>query len=120
MRSGSPPGPTDGQILDRLREGGGLPEVVSRAEQGSSPMASLRRRGGQLQGMEGARARDAARPRRRTRKAGTCPTGARCTSPSSRGPTAASRYFYDDVTERSALESRYNALIDVQRETLDH
>ena len=28
--------------------------------------------------------------------------------------------FGDDVTEKLALESRYNALIDVQRETLDH
>ncbi len=28
-------------------------------------------------------------------------------------------YFYEDVTERIALESRYNALIDVQGETLD-
>ena len=28
-------------------------------------------------------------------------------------------YLYEDVSERLALESRYNALIDVQRETLD-
>ena len=28
--------------------------------------------------------------------------------------------LYDDATERIALESRYNAMIDVQRETLDH
>ncbi len=28
-------------------------------------------------------------------------------------------FLYDDATERLALESRYNALIDVQRETLD-
>ena len=28
-------------------------------------------------------------------------------------------YLFDDATERLALESRYNALIDVQRETLD-
>lgn len=28
-------------------------------------------------------------------------------------------FLYDDATERMALESRYNALIDVQRETLD-
>jgi signal transduction histidine kinase len=28
-------------------------------------------------------------------------------------------YFYEDVSERIALESRYNALIDVQSETLD-
>ncbi len=29
-------------------------------------------------------------------------------------------YLYDDVTERLELESRFNALIRVQRETLDH
>ena len=29
-------------------------------------------------------------------------------------------YLYDDATERLALESRYNALIDAQRETLDN
>ncbi len=29
-------------------------------------------------------------------------------------------YLFDDVTERLALESRYNALIDVQSETLNH
>ena len=28
-------------------------------------------------------------------------------------------YLYENVTERIALESRYNALIEVQRETLD-
>ncbi len=28
-------------------------------------------------------------------------------------------YLYENVTERIALESRYNALIQVQRETLD-
>ena len=28
-------------------------------------------------------------------------------------------YLYENVTERLALESRYNALIEVQRETLD-
>jgi len=35
-------------------------------------------------------------------------------------PDGGVTFLYDDVTERLALESRYNALIRVQRETLDH
>ncbi|MDX2263934.1 MAG: PAS-domain containing protein [Hyphomicrobiales bacterium] len=35
-------------------------------------------------------------------------------------PDGGVTFLYDDVTEKFALESRYNALIDVQRETLDH
>ena len=35
-------------------------------------------------------------------------------------PDGGVAYLYDDVTERFAQESRYNALIGVQRETLDH
>lgn len=38
----------------------------------------------------------------------------------SRRPDAGVTYLFDDVTERLALESRYNALISVQRETLDN
>ena len=34
-------------------------------------------------------------------------------------PDGGVTYLYEDVSERLALESRYNALIDVQRETLD-
>lgn len=35
-------------------------------------------------------------------------------------PDGGVAYLYDDVTERFALESRYNALMGVQRETIDH
>ncbi len=35
-------------------------------------------------------------------------------------PDGGVTFLYDDVTEKFALESRYNALIRVQRETLDH
>ena len=35
-------------------------------------------------------------------------------------PDGGVTFLYDDVTERLALESRYNALIHMQRETLDH
>ena len=38
---------------------------------------------------------------------------------SAQRPDGGLTYLYDDVTERLALESRYNALIDAQRETLD-
>ena len=34
-------------------------------------------------------------------------------------PDGGVTYVYEDISERLALESRYNALIDVQRETLD-
>jgi signal transduction histidine kinase len=37
-----------------------------------------------------------------------------------RRPDGGITYLLDDVTERLALESRYNALINVQRETLDN
>ena len=39
---------------------------------------------------------------------------------SAQRPDGGLTYLYDDVTERFALESRYNALIDAQRETLDN
>ncbi len=35
-------------------------------------------------------------------------------------PDGGVTYLYEDVTERIALESRFNSLIDVQRETLNH
>ena len=38
----------------------------------------------------------------------------------SRRPDGGVTYLFDDATERLALESRYNALINVQRETLDN
>lgn len=39
---------------------------------------------------------------------------------SAQRPDGGVTYIYDDVTEKIALESRYNALIAVQRETLDN
>ncbi len=36
------------------------------------------------------------------------------------GPDAGVTYLYEDMTARLQLESRYNALIHVQKETLDH
>ena len=38
---------------------------------------------------------------------------------SAQRPDGGLTYLYDDVTEKLALETRYNALIDAQRETLD-
>ena len=38
---------------------------------------------------------------------------------SAQRPDGGLTYLYDDATERFALESRYNAMIDAQRETLD-
>src|SRR5262249_58140210 len=39
---------------------------------------------------------------------------------SAQRPDGGLTYLYDDATERFALESKYNALIDAQRETLDN
>ena len=94
-------GPTDGEVLDRLRELGRLPEVINfrewkakllRRDTADSPdlddwwhltdgrvlhvMAELR-------------------------------------------PDGGTTYLYQDETERLGLESRYNELIEAQRETLD-
>ena len=61
----------------------------------------------------------ATRPAPNTRTGGTCSTGRTIHVVSAQRPDGGLTYLYDDDTERFALESRYNALIDVQRETLD-
>ena len=118
-------GPTDSEILDRLREGGHLPEVVSRPEPDPAEAAA-----------DGAG--DAAAPEAmnyRTLK-GRIVGAARGDAVHEEGwylpdgrtlhviieprTGGGATQFFDDVTERIGLESRYNALISVQRETLDH
>ena len=93
--------PRDGEILDRLRQSRRLPEKADyrdwKKTAGSRSTAQTRSE----------------------KINGICPTAARCTwSPTARRK-AAITYLYENVTERLALESRYNALIQVQRETLD-
>jgi signal transduction histidine kinase len=93
--------PTDSQVLDRLRELSRLPEVeVSYRDWKARLLAGY--------------------------KTGTeyedwwhLLDGRTIHVTSAQRPDGGLTYLYDDVTERFALESRYNALIDAQRETLD-
>ena len=92
--------PTDGEMLDRLRELSRLPEV------------------GQLSRLEG---QD---PRRLPDRHANedwwhLPDGRTIHVVADERPDGGVTHLFDDVTERLALESRYNALINVQRETLD-
>ena len=54
------------------------------------------------------------------RSSGTCRTCARCASSPRPIPDGGVTYLFDDVTERLNLERRFDALIRVQRETLDN
>ena len=93
--------PTDGEILDRLRELSRLPEVGNYRDWRSKILGGYR--------------------------TGTdyddwwhLLDGRTIHVVSAQRPDGGLTYLYDDVTERFALESRYNALIDAQRETLDN
>ena len=92
--------PTDGELLDRLRELSRLPEVLNYRDWKAKILAGY--------------------------KTGTeyedwwhLLDGRTIHVVSAQRPDGGLTYLYDDATERFALESRYNALIDVQRETLD-
>jgi signal transduction histidine kinase len=94
-------GPTDGGLLDRLREAGKLPE-----------QSNFRQWKQQLH--ECYRASEAAEqewhlPDGRTLHVVTVPN-----------PQGGVTYLFEDVTESLALRRRYEALIKVQGETLDH
>jgi signal transduction histidine kinase len=93
--------PSDGEILDRLRELSRLPEVGNYRDWRSKILGGYR--------------------------TGTdyddwwhLLDGRTIHVVSAQRPDGGLTYLYDDVTERFALESRYNALIDAQRETLDN
>jgi nitrogen-specific signal transduction histidine kinase len=110
-------GPSDGQILDRLREASRLPEVVSRLDPSrpdgrSTEAVNYREWKARVLGLarqEGAHEEGWHLPDGRTLQVTIEPR-----------PDGSTTHLYDDVTERLALESRFNAMIDVQRETLDH
>ncbi len=93
-------GPANGEILDRLREQSALPAVVD-YRPWKTKLLSVYKDGAELEDWwhlpDGRTFHVVIEPR------------------SDGGVT----YLIDDATERFALESRYNALIDVQRETLD-
>jgi len=93
-------GPTDGEVLDRLRELGRLPEVINYREWKNRLLARYET-GAELEDWW------------------HLADGRVLHVMSDQRPDGGVTYLYVDETERLALESRYNAMIDVQRETLD-
>lgn len=92
--------PSDATVLDRLREQGKLPPVVNYRDWKASVLACYQ---------TGAALED-----------GWHLTDGRILHVmAEQRPDGGVTYLFADQTERIALESRYNALIDVQRETLD-
>ena len=94
-------GPTDGQILDRLREAQRLPQVVNYREWKSRSLASHNADIAHEDGWH-------------------LPDGRTLAVTIEARPDGGVTHLYDDATERLALESRYKIMIDVQRETLDN
>ncbi len=92
--------PSDGAVLDRLREQGKLPPVVNYRDWKAKVLACYQT-GAELEDWwhltDGRILHVMAEQR----------------------PDGGVTYLFVDETERLSLESRYNALIDVQRETLD-
>lgn len=93
--------PTDSDILDRLRETSRLPAMVNYR----SWKARLLTCYGSATAFE---------------DRWDLPDGRMVHVMAEQRPDGGVTYLYDDVTERFTLESRYNALIEVQRETLDN
>ena len=91
--------PARRRVLDRLRELGRLPEVVNYPDgrQSCSPATRRRRLGGPWH----------------------LPDGRMLHVMAEQRPDGGVTYLFADETERLALESRYKALIGVQRETLN-
>jgi len=92
--------PKDGEIIDRLRLGRRLPEKADFHDWKRSWLSAY---GTDTQ----------------TDEEWHLPDGRTLHVIADRAADGGATYFYEDVTERIALESRYNALIDVQSETLD-
>ncbi len=92
--------PTDGEILDRLRELSRLPEVVNYRDWKNKVLTGYK---------AGAEYEDWWH----------LPDGRMVHVLSEQRPDGGVAYLCDDATERIGLEARYNALIDAQRETLD-
>lgn len=109
--------PSDGQLLDRLREASRLPEVVTRGDQvgqdkGSTEAVNYKEWKARVLG--------SARLEQAHEEGWHLPDGRTLHVTIEPRPDGGTTHFYDDVTERLAQESRFNAMIDVQRETLDN
>lgn len=94
-------GPTDAQLLDRLREMSRLPEMVNYREWKGRVLGLHKQEDAQEEGWH-------------------LPDGRMLHVTVESRPDGGVTHLYDDATERLALESRYQILIDVQRETLDN
>ena len=92
--------PLDGEILDRLRSEGRLPEQVDYRAWRSGLMAAYH----------------AAEP---IEHPWYLPGGRTLRAVTNPNPNGGVTYLFDDITERYHLEAQYNALIRVQGETLD-
>jgi signal transduction histidine kinase len=92
--------PTDGAVLDRLRELGRLPEVVNYPEWKSKVLSCYGEASAQEDWWH-------------------LPDGRMLHVRTEKRSDGGVTYLFIDETERLALEREYNALIDVQRETLD-
>ena len=93
-------GLSDGAMLDRLRDLGRLPEVVHYREWKAKLLAAYANGGGYEDWWH-------------------LPDGRIVSVAIEQRPDGGVAYLFDDQTERYALESRYNALIGVQSETLN-
>ncbi len=109
--------PADGQILDRLREASRLPEVVSLTDSvtgGKRATEAVNYKEWKARVLSYAKAETA------HEEGWHLPDGRTLHVTIEPRPDGGVTHFYDDVTERLALESRFNAMIDVQRETLNN
>lgn len=93
--------PSHGEVLDRLRELSRLPPVVNYREWKTKVLA------GYKTGSE-------------PEEWWHLPDGRSLHVMAEERPDGGITYLYEDATEQLALESRYNAMIGVQSETLDH
>ncbi len=92
--------PSDGEILDRLRENSQLPAIVD-YRPWKAKLLAVYKTGAEFEDWW------------------HLPDGRTIHIVAEQRNDGGVSYLFDDETERFALESRYNALIDVQRETLD-
>ena len=96
--------PTYGEMLDRLRSDRLLPEQIDYRDWRARQMAAF----------------DSAGTNTLQEDWWHLPDGRAIHVAADQRPDGGVTFLYYDVTEKLALESRYNALIRVQRETLDH
>ncbi|MFV0297355.1 MAG: PAS-domain containing protein, partial [Hyphomicrobiaceae bacterium] len=111
--------PSAAKILDRLHEAARLPDVVSHPQSENDgdetpPPEPIDYRAWK------ARILAAARSDMVMDEGWYLPDGRTLHATIEPRPDGGFTHLFQDVTERMGLESRYNALINVQRETLDH